>query len=61
LTPRQAEVLRYLAHGSSTDQIASELRLSKETVRNHIRALLKKLGAHTRLEAVAKARAAGLV
>jgi len=56
LTPRQSEILRLLEHGRSTDQIARELHLSQETVRNHIRRLLRALGAHTRLEAVALAR-----
>jgi PAS domain S-box-containing protein len=56
LTPRQAEVLRLLEHGRSTDQIAAELHLSRETVRNHIRHLLQALGVHSRLEAVALAR-----
>jgi PAS domain S-box-containing protein len=53
LTPRQAEVLRLLQRGASTEQIAGELQVSKETVRNHIRHLLRALGVHTRLEAVA--------
>jgi PAS domain S-box-containing protein len=53
LTPRQAEILRMLEHGLSTHQIARELHLSRETVRNHIRRLLKTLGVHSRLEAVA--------
>ena len=56
LTPRQAEVLRLLEHGRSTDQIAEELHLSRETVRNHIRHILQALGVHSRLEAVAVAR-----
>jgi PAS domain S-box-containing protein len=56
LTPRQAEVLRLLQRGASTDQIADELHVSKETVRNHIRHLLRALGVHTRLEAVAAIR-----
>jgi PAS domain S-box-containing protein len=56
LTPRQAEVLRLLERGLSTHQIADELHLSVETVRNHIRAVLRALGAHSRLEAVAMAR-----
>jgi PAS domain S-box-containing protein len=60
LTPRQAEVLRLLEHGRSTTQIATELHLSVETVRNHIRALLRNLGVHSRLEAVAVARQAQL-
>jgi PAS domain S-box-containing protein len=56
LTPRQGEVLRLLDHGRSTRQIADELHLSQETVRNHIRGLMKALGVHSRLEAVALAR-----
>lgn len=61
LTPRQAEVLRHLAAGCSTKQIAENLGLSLETVRNHIRAVLRRLGAHSRLEAVANARSRGLL
>jgi PAS domain S-box-containing protein len=57
LTPRQLEVLRLLEQGRSTKQIAAELHLSTETVRNHIRHLFRALGVHTRLEAVAAARA----
>jgi PAS domain S-box-containing protein len=53
LTPRQAEVLELLERGRSTKQIADELHLSTETVRNHIRHLFRAIGAHSRLEAVA--------
>ena len=56
LTPRQAEVLRLLEHGRSTAQIAQDLHLSQETVRNHVRHLLRALGVNSRLEAVAVAR-----
>jgi PAS domain S-box-containing protein len=56
LTSRQGEVLRLLEHGRSTRQIAQELHLSPETVRNHVRHVLRALGAHSRLEAVAMAR-----
>jgi len=56
LTPRQTEVLRLLDHGRSTEQIAQELHISPETVRNHVRRLLGVLGVHTRLEAVARMR-----
>jgi PAS domain S-box-containing protein len=56
LTPRQAQVLRLLEQGRSTKQIADELHLSRETVRNHIRHLMRSLGVHSRLEAVAIAR-----
>jgi PAS domain S-box-containing protein len=58
LTPRQSEVLRLLERGRSTEQIADELQLSIETVRNHVRALLRALDVHTRLEAVAVGRRA---
>ena len=61
LTPRQVEVLRLLQSGRSTQQIAQELHLSTETVRNHVRRLLSALGVHTRLEAVAIARSEHLV
>jgi PAS domain S-box-containing protein len=56
LTPRQAEVLRLLEHGFSTKQIAQKLHLSTETVRNHVRHILRALGVNSRLEAVAVAR-----
>jgi PAS domain S-box-containing protein len=58
LTPRQTEVLHLLERGRTTSQIAEELHLSQETVRNHIRGLMNALGAHTRLEAVFLARSA---
>jgi PAS domain S-box-containing protein len=53
LTPRQAEVLDLLERGRTTIQIADELHLSVETVRNHIRGILRATGTHSRLEAVA--------
>jgi PAS domain S-box-containing protein len=56
LTPRQTEVLGLLERGRSTEGIARELHLSVETVRNHIRHILRALGVHSRLEAVALSR-----
>jgi PAS domain S-box-containing protein len=56
LTPRQSEVLRMLEQGRSTRQIAEDLHLSQETVRNHVRHVLRALGVHSRLEAVTLAR-----
>jgi DNA-binding CsgD family transcriptional regulator len=56
LTHRQHEILEELASGQSTDQIAVKYHLSRETVRNHIRHILQRLGAKSRLEAVAIAR-----
>jgi PAS domain S-box-containing protein len=61
LTRRQDEVLQLLGEGASTDQIAAALNVSKETVRNHIRHVLRALGAHSRLEAVALAHRQGLL
>ena len=61
LTPRQSEVLRLLEHGRSAEQIAEELHLSVETVRNHVRAMFRALDVHSRLEAVAVARREHLV
>ena len=61
LTPRQYEVLRHLGDGCATRAIASEMGISEETVRNHVRGILKSLRAHSRLEAVAIARARGLL
>jgi len=56
LTPRQSEVLRLLQRGASTEHIARDLQLSPETVRNHVRHLLRALGVRSRLEAVAVVR-----
>jgi DNA-binding CsgD family transcriptional regulator len=61
LTPRQQQILAELAHGASTEQIAASLGVSRETVRNHVRGLLRALQAHSRLEAVVEARRRGLV
>ena len=44
LTPRQQEILTLLADGASTDHIATQLHLSRETVRNHVRHILQRLG-----------------
>jgi DNA-binding NarL/FixJ family response regulator len=61
LTPRQNDVLQLLGQGASTEDIASMLHLSKETVRNHVRNILRELRAHSRLEAVARAHELGLL
>jgi len=58
LTPRQSEVLSLVERGRTTKQIAAELHLSIDTVRNHVKALLRTMGAHSRLEAVALAHEA---
>ena len=56
LTPREWEVLDLLSTGQSTDEIATTLVLSSETVRSHIKNLLRKLGVSSRQEAVKEAR-----
>ncbi len=61
LTPRQLDVLRLLAEGRSTAEIATELGLRQTTVRNYVANLLAALGAHTRLQAVIAAGKAGLI
>lgn len=61
LTEREREVLELLARGASTQGIANTLVLSLHTVRNHVRNVMMKLGAHSRLEAVAIALRDGLV
>jgi len=61
LTGRQLEILRLLAEGCSTDEIASQLVLSSTTVRNHIANLIAALGVHSRLQAVVAASKAGLL
>ena len=61
LTPRELEMLERLANGATTTAIARELHISALTVKTHIRSLLAKLGAHSQLQAVAKAQAIGIV
>jgi DNA-binding NarL/FixJ family response regulator len=54
LTPREIEVLNAVANGLSNKAIARRLEISLHTVKFHIESLLRKLGAHSRAEAVAK-------
>ena len=61
LTPREREVLRMMAQGVSSRDIAGALGISYTTVRTHIRSLGGKLGVHSKLEAIAKARELALV
>jgi len=61
LSPRELEVLGLLASGASTDEMVDTLMLSVHTVRNHIRNLLTKLHARSRLEAVALATRLGIL
>jgi DNA-binding CsgD family transcriptional regulator len=59
LTEREREVLEWVAAGVSNKGIARRLGLSPNTVKFHIAALLAKLGASTRAEAVAAAARRG--
>lgn len=61
LSPRQRQVLTLLADGLGPSAIARRLGLSITTVRNHIAAVLHRLGCHSQLEAVAIARRRGLI
>ena len=61
LTTRQQEVLQLLAEGVPAKVIATRLGLVEATVRNHIRAILVALRAHSQLEAIANARRLQLV
>ena len=61
LTPRESDVLAYLAKGYGTDNIAQALFIAPNTVRNHIQNIFQKLQIHSRAEAVAYAIKYGLV
>jgi DNA-binding CsgD family transcriptional regulator len=61
LTPRLHETLRLLARGRSTEEIAQQLGVTRETARNYIRRLLRALGVRSRLEAVVLGRESGLI
>lgn len=61
LTDREIEVLQRMANGASTEAMAEGLFVSTHTVRSHVRHILSKLGAHSKLEAVAIAIREGLV
>ena len=61
LTRRETEVLVLMAKGLSNAAVAERLVLGTETVRTHVAALLRKLGAHDRTQAVVLAYEAGLV
>ena len=61
ISPREQEVLDMLAQGLATPEIAASLFVSVHTVRTHVQAVLEKLGAHSKLEAVTIAAREGLV
>ncbi|MEV0218753.1 LuxR C-terminal-related transcriptional regulator [Streptomyces sp. NPDC050704] len=61
LTPRELDVLTCVAAGRTNAAAADRLGLRPETVKAYLRSAMRKLGAHTRLEAVVAARRAGLL
>ncbi|HEY3249395.1 MAG TPA: response regulator transcription factor [bacterium] len=61
LTPREVQVLQLLAEGLPNKAIARSLRISEHTVKFHVTAVMGKLGAHSRTEAVTRAARAGLL
>lgn len=61
LTDRENEVLKLMAGGATNHVIAQELYLSLHTVRNHVQNVLRKLNAHSKLEAVAIAVKTGII
>lgn len=61
LTAREKEVLRLMAEGVSSRDIASKLGISYATVRTHIRSLDAKLGVHSKVQAIVKARELALI
>jgi DNA-binding NarL/FixJ family response regulator len=60
LTPREREILSLMAEGMDNRQVAARLHISYATVRSHVRHLLGKLGARSKLEAVVRAADWGL-
>ena len=61
LSARELEVLALVARGATTEEIAAELFVSRNTVRSHVRHIMDKLGARNRAHAVAIAFSAGLI
>ncbi len=61
LTPREAEVLRHLADGLDTSEIASKLSYSERTIKNIIHGLISRLGLRNRTHAVAHGIRSGLI
>ncbi|MYV57037.1 LuxR C-terminal-related transcriptional regulator, partial [Streptomyces sp. SID3212] len=61
LAPRELDVLTCIASGATNAAAAELLGLRPETVKGYLRSSMRKLGAHTRLEAVVAARREGLL
>ncbi|MFK0260234.1 response regulator transcription factor [Streptomyces angustmyceticus] len=61
LSPREVDVLACVASGATNAVVAERLGLRPETVKSYLRSCMRKLGAHTRLQAVVAARRAGVL
>ena len=61
LTPREKEILNYIAQGYLNKEIAIELDISEQTIKNHVTSILRKLNANARTEAVVVAIKQGLI
>ena len=61
LTPRETEILTYMGKGYFNKQIAMELSISEQTIKNHITSILRKLDANARTQAVITAIKRGLI
>ena len=61
LSPREMEILEFVTHGLSNKEIAIKLRISQQTVKNHMTAILKKLNVEDRTQAAVTALRLGWV
>lgn len=61
LTPRETEILSYMAKGYLNKQIAAMLNISEQTIKNHVTSILRKLDANARTQAVITAIKMGLI
>lgn len=61
ITPRETEILEYVAKGFLNKQIAAELDIGEQTIKNHVTSILRKLNANVRTEAVVIALKQGYI
>jgi DNA-binding NarL/FixJ family response regulator len=61
LSPREMEILQFVTHGLSNKEIAARLRISQQTVKNHMTSILKKLNVQDRTQAAVTALRHGWV
>jgi len=61
LTPRETEILNYMAKGYLNKQIAGMLDISEQTIKNHVTSILRKLDANARTQAVITAVRRGII